>query len=80
VVKTTQPLVEAIFTVHNAEEHRVIETYADLLTEALNVKRVSALEATDKNTDTSIKAQSGLMIISEGSGESVMMIMFTPAD
>jgi isoleucyl-tRNA synthetase len=80
VVKTTQPLVEAIFTVNNAEEHRVIETYADLLTGALNVKHVSVVEATDKDTDTSIKAQSGLMIVSEGSGESVMMIMFTPAD
>jgi len=80
VVKTTQPLVEAIFTVNNAEERRVIEAYADLFTEALNVKHVSVVEATDKDTDTSIKAQPGLMIVSEGSGESVMMIMFTPAD
>ena len=80
VVKMTQPLVEAIFTVNNAEERRVIETYADLLTESLNVKHVSVVEATDKDTDTFIKAQPGLMIVSEGSGESVMMIMFTPAD
>lgn len=78
VIKTTQPLVEAIFTVNNAEERRVIETYADLLADALNVKRVSALEATDIDTGTSIKAQSGLMIVSEGNSESTM-IMFKPA-
>jgi isoleucyl-tRNA synthetase len=76
IVKTTQPLVEAIFTVNIAEERGVIERYAPLLAEALNVKRVSVLNATDENVDIPIKAQSGLMMVSEDSGESVM-VMFT---
>lgn len=44
-IKVRQPLLEAAFAVPSAEEAHVIETYADLLCDELNVKRVRALGA-----------------------------------
>ncbi len=42
--KVRQPLAEAAFSVGSAEERHVIETYADLLEDELNVKHVRALD------------------------------------
>jgi len=41
-----QPLAEAAFSVGNAEEMRVVEAYADLLEDELNVKKVRVLDTT----------------------------------
>ena len=43
--KVRQPLAEAAFSVGSAEERVVIEKYADLLEDELNVKHVRALDA-----------------------------------
>ncbi|MHB8113920.1 MAG: isoleucine--tRNA ligase [Bellilinea sp.] len=42
--KVRQPLAEAAFSVGNAEEARVVQAYADLLEDELNVKQVRALD------------------------------------
>ncbi|TDA63870.1 MAG: isoleucine--tRNA ligase [Chloroflexi bacterium] len=42
--KVRQPLAEAAFSVGNAEEARVVQVYADLLEDELNVKHVRALD------------------------------------
>jgi isoleucyl-tRNA synthetase len=42
--KVRQPLSEAAFSVGNVEEMKVVETYADLLKDELNVKRVRTLD------------------------------------
>ncbi len=42
--KVRQPLSEAAFSVGSAEEMRVVEVYADILKDELNVKRVRALD------------------------------------
>ncbi|MFA5835953.1 MAG: isoleucine--tRNA ligase [Bellilinea sp.] len=42
--KVRQPLAEAAFSVGNAEEARVVQAYADLLEDELNVKHVRALD------------------------------------
>ncbi len=42
--KVRQPLAEATFSVGNAEEARVVQVYADLLEDELNVKHVRALD------------------------------------
>lgn len=42
--KVRQPLAEAAFSVGSADERHVIETYADLLEDELNVKHVRALD------------------------------------
>lgn len=44
--KVRQPLAEAAFSVGNAEEMRVVEAYADLLEDELNVKKVRVLDTT----------------------------------
>ncbi len=44
--KVRQPLAEAAFSVGNADEARVVQAYADLLEDELNVKRVRALDTT----------------------------------
>jgi len=44
-MKVRQPLAEAQFSVGNAEECEVVEAYADLLEDELNVKHVRPLEA-----------------------------------
>lgn len=46
--KVRQPLAEAAFAVGNAEEIPVVEAYADLLADELNVKRVRVLDATSE--------------------------------
>jgi isoleucyl-tRNA synthetase len=43
--KVRQPLAEAAFSVATADEHHVIEHYADVLEDELNVKSVRALSA-----------------------------------
>ncbi|MRR29654.1 isoleucine--tRNA ligase, partial [bacterium] len=42
--KVRQPLAEAAFSVGNADEARVVQTYADLLEDELNVKHVRAMD------------------------------------
>ncbi|MHB1383111.1 MAG: DUF5915 domain-containing protein, partial [Bellilinea sp.] len=42
--KVRQPLAEAAFSVGSADERRVIQAYADLLEDELNVKHVRALD------------------------------------
>ncbi len=44
-IKVRQPLASASFSVSSAGERRVLERYADLLAEELNVKRVRSLES-----------------------------------
>ncbi|MFN7036462.1 MAG: DUF5915 domain-containing protein [Bellilinea sp.] len=44
--KVRQPLQEAAFSVGTAEEMRVVEAYADLLEDELNVKKVRVLDTT----------------------------------
>ncbi|GIV64962.1 MAG: isoleucine--tRNA ligase [Bellilinea sp.] len=44
--KVRQPLAEAAFSVGTAEEMRVVEAYADLLEDELNVKKVRVLDTT----------------------------------
>jgi len=44
-VKVRQPLAEAAFAVGSAEEGKVIEKYADILEDELNVKQVRSLNA-----------------------------------
>jgi isoleucyl-tRNA synthetase len=44
-LKVRQPLAEAMFSVANADEAKAIATYADLLSDELNVKKVSTLGA-----------------------------------
>jgi len=46
--KVRQPLAEAAFAVGNAEEIPVVQAYADLLADELNVKRVRVLDATSE--------------------------------
>lgn len=46
--KVRQPLSEAAFSVGNADEMRVVEAYAELLEDELNVKRVRALDTTSE--------------------------------
>ncbi len=43
--KVRQPLAEAAFAVGNADEQAVVDQYADLLADELNVKKVRALSA-----------------------------------
>ncbi len=42
-LKVRQPLAEAMFSTANAEESRAVATYADLLSDELNVKTVCAI-------------------------------------
>ncbi|KAF0106464.1 MAG: isoleucyl-tRNA synthetase [Anaerolineaceae bacterium] len=43
--KVRQPLAEAAFALGRAEERHAVETYADLITDELNVKKVRLLDA-----------------------------------
>lgn len=43
--KVRQPLAEAAFSVGNLEERHAVETYADLIMDELNVKKVHLLDA-----------------------------------
>ena len=47
-IKVRQPLQEAAFAVSNISDTSVIEEYADLLQDELNVKKVRALKATNE--------------------------------
>ena len=47
-IKVRQPLSKVAFAVGSAQEQRVIEEYADILAEELNVKKVESLGETDE--------------------------------
>ncbi len=53
--KVRQPLAEAAFSVGNMEERSVIEKYAELLEDELNVKKVRPLDAVGEAVDYSLK-------------------------
>jgi isoleucyl-tRNA synthetase len=53
--KVRQPLSEAAFSVGNASERRAVETYADLFTDELNVKRVRLLDSATEAISHSVK-------------------------
>ncbi len=53
--KVRQPLAEAAFSVGNVEEQKVIEKYADILEDELNVKHVRALDAATEAVAYEIK-------------------------
>ncbi len=53
--KVRQPLAEAAFAVGNAEERDVIERYADLLADELNVKHVRLLDTSGEAVSFSLK-------------------------
>jgi isoleucyl-tRNA synthetase len=53
--KVRQPLAEAAFSVANVDERRAVETYADLLADELNVKRVRLLDASSEALMHSVK-------------------------
>ncbi len=52
--KVRQPLAEAAFSVGSAEEAGVVQKYADLLEDELNVKRVRALDTAAEVADFSL--------------------------
>jgi len=52
--KVRQPLAEAAFSVGNAEEIPIVEAYADLLADELNVKKVRVLDATSEAVSYSL--------------------------
>ncbi|MCC6148477.1 MAG: isoleucine--tRNA ligase, partial [Anaerolineaceae bacterium] len=53
--KVRQPLAEAAFSVGNLEEQDVIEKYAELLEDELNVKKVRALDVVSEAVDYTLK-------------------------
>jgi len=53
--KVRQPLAAAAFSVGNLDERRVVEKYADLLEDELNVKYVRLLNTASEAVDYSIK-------------------------
>ena len=53
--KVRQPLAEAAFSVGNANERRAVETYADLFTDELNVKRVRLLDSATEAVSHTVK-------------------------
>jgi isoleucyl-tRNA synthetase len=53
--KVRQPLAEAAFSVGNVEEQKVIQKYADILEDELNVKHVRALDAATEAVAYEIK-------------------------
>ena len=52
--KVRQPLAETAFSVGNLDERTVVEKYADLLVDELNVKKVRALDAASEAVDYSL--------------------------
>lgn len=52
--KVRQPLAEAAFSVGNADDRRVVEKYADLLADELNVKKVRVLDASSEAVSYSL--------------------------
>ncbi len=53
--KVRQPLSEAAFSVGNASERKAVETYADLFTDELNVKRVRLLDTATEAISHTVK-------------------------
>jgi isoleucyl-tRNA synthetase len=53
--KVRQPLAEAAFSVGNVDERRAVETYADLLADELNVKKVRLLDASTEAVAHAVK-------------------------
>ena len=53
--KVRQPLAEAAFALGRLEEHHAVETYADLITDELNVKQVRLLDASSEAATFSLK-------------------------
>ncbi|NWG34197.1 MAG: isoleucine--tRNA ligase [Chloroflexi bacterium] len=53
--KVRQPLAEAAFSVGNPAERKAVETYADLLMDELNVKRVRLLDASTEAVSHTVK-------------------------
>jgi isoleucyl-tRNA synthetase len=53
--KVRQPLAEAAFSVGNASERQAVETYADLFTDELNVKRVRMLDSATEAVSHTVK-------------------------
>ena len=53
--KVRQPLAEVAFSLGNANERKAVETYADLFTDELNVKKVRLLDASTEAVSHTIK-------------------------
>jgi isoleucyl-tRNA synthetase len=53
--KVRQPLAEAAFSVGNPTERKSVETYADLIADELNVKRVRLLDASAEAVSHTVK-------------------------
>jgi isoleucyl-tRNA synthetase len=53
--KVRQPLVEAAFALARPEERHAVETYADLITDELNVKKVRLLDASGEAVSFAVK-------------------------
>ncbi|HEX7541771.1 MAG TPA: isoleucine--tRNA ligase, partial [Anaerolineales bacterium] len=53
--KVRQPLAEAAFALTRPEERHAVETYADLITDELNVKKVRLLDASGEAVSFAIK-------------------------
>jgi isoleucyl-tRNA synthetase len=54
--KVRQPLAEAAFALSRPEERHAVETYADLITDELNVKKVRLLDASGEAVSFALKA------------------------
>jgi isoleucyl-tRNA synthetase len=53
--KVRQPLAEVAFSLGNANERKAVETYADLFTDELNVKKVRLLDAATEAVSHTVK-------------------------
>ncbi len=53
--KVRQPLAEAAFSVGNSDEGRALTSYADLIADELNVKKVRLLDASGEAVSFSVK-------------------------
>ncbi len=53
--KVRQPLAEAAFALGRPEERRAVETYADLITDELNVKKIRLLDASSEAVTFTLK-------------------------
>jgi isoleucyl-tRNA synthetase len=53
--KVRQPLAEVAFSLGNANERKTVETYADLFTDELNVKKVRLLDSATEAVSHSVK-------------------------
>jgi isoleucyl-tRNA synthetase len=53
--KVRQPLAEAAFALSRQEERHAVETYADLITDELNVKKVRLLDASGEAVSFAVK-------------------------